>query len=83
MNLMPSKVGADPKKIAVLVGLVAVAGYFYFSNSNSGGGSPSAPIASRAPVAASPAIAPRVRRPVVVPRAQGKPAAAHANFGRP
>ncbi len=58
MNVIPSKVGADPKKIAVLVGLVAVAGYFYFSNSNSGGGSPSAPIASRAPVAASPAIAP-------------------------
>ncbi len=58
MNVIPSKVGADPKKIAVLVGLVAIAGYFYFSNSNSGGGSPSAPVASRTPVAASSAIAP-------------------------
>ncbi|MGA2879044.1 MAG: hypothetical protein ABSG13_08855 [Bryobacteraceae bacterium] len=51
MNLIPSKVGADPKKIAVLAGLVLVAGYFYFSNSNSGGGSGSTPIVSRAPVA--------------------------------
>jgi hypothetical protein len=58
MNLVPSKVGADPKKIAVLVGLVAIAGYFYFSNSNFGGGSASAPIVSRTPAAASPAIAP-------------------------
>jgi len=38
MNLIPSKVGADPKKIAILGGLVLVAGYFYFSNTNSGGG---------------------------------------------
>lgn len=53
MNLIPSKVGADPKKIAVLGGLVLVAAYFYFSNSSSGGGTATAPIASRAPVAAS------------------------------
>ena len=59
MNLIPSKVGADPKKIAVLGGLVLVAGYFYFSNSNSGGGTATAPIASRAPVATS-GTAPRV-----------------------
>ncbi len=52
MNVIPSKVGADPKKIAVLAGLVLVAGYFYFSNSNSGGSS----TVSRAP-ANSPAIA--------------------------
>jgi hypothetical protein len=49
MNVIPSKVGADPKKIGILAGLVLIAGYFYFSNSNSGGGS--APVASRAPVA--------------------------------
>ena len=50
MNVIPSKLGADPKKIAMLGGLVLVAGYFYFSNSNSGGGPASTPpIASRAP----------------------------------
>jgi hypothetical protein len=58
MNLIPSGVGADPKKMAVLGGLVLVAGYFYFSNSNSGGGPASAPIASRAPVTLG--TAPRV-----------------------
>ena len=51
MNLIPSKVGADPKKIGLLVGLVVVAAYFYFSNSNSGGGSGSTPVVSRAPLA--------------------------------
>ena len=30
------KFGAEPKKLAVLVGLLAVAGYFYFSNRDSG-----------------------------------------------
>jgi hypothetical protein len=58
MSVMPSKVGADPKKIAILAGLVAIAGFAYFYNSNSGGGSSSAPIASRAPVAASSTVAP-------------------------
>jgi hypothetical protein len=58
MNVIPSKVGADPKKIGVLVGLVVVAGYFYFSNSNSGGGSGSAPVVSRAPLPSSATIAP-------------------------
>ncbi len=38
MSLMPSKVGADPKKIGILAGLVAVAGFVYFYNSNSGSG---------------------------------------------
>jgi hypothetical protein len=56
MNLIPSKVGADPKKIGLLVGLVVVAAYFYFSNSNSGGG-PSAPVVSRTSVA-SPTLPP-------------------------
>jgi hypothetical protein len=59
MSVIPSKLGADPKKIAILGGLVLVAAYFYFSNSNSGGPA-STPIASRAPVAASPGTASRV-----------------------
>jgi hypothetical protein len=50
MTVVPSKVGADPKKIGILVGLVAIAGFVYLYNSNSGGGSGSAPAASRAPV---------------------------------
>jgi hypothetical protein len=55
MNWVPSQLGADPKKIAILAGLVVIAGYFYFSNRNSGEGPVSAPpIASRAPVASSP-----------------------------
>lgn len=59
MSVMPSKVGADPKKLAILAGLVAIAGFAYFYNSNSGGGTASAPpIASRAPVASSSAITP-------------------------
>jgi hypothetical protein len=57
MNVVPSKVGADPKKIGLLVGLVAVAGYFYFSSSNSGGGPSSAPVVNRTSVA-SPTLAP-------------------------
>jgi hypothetical protein len=59
MNLIPSKVGADPRKIAALAALLLVAGYFYFSNSNSGGGTASAPVVSRAPVV-TPGTAPRV-----------------------
>jgi hypothetical protein len=61
MSVIPSKVGADPKKIAVLGVLVLAAAYFYFSNSNSGGGSGSAPVVGRAPVA-TPATAPRMAR---------------------
>ncbi|HTB20226.1 MAG TPA: hypothetical protein VK708_19015 [Bryobacteraceae bacterium] len=58
MNLIPSKVGADPKKIAVLAGLVALAGFAYFYNSNPGGGSSSTPVVSRSPLAgSSPAVA--------------------------
>ena len=39
MSVMPSKVGADPRKIGLLVGLVAVAVFVYFYNRDSGGGS--------------------------------------------
>ena len=60
MTWIPSKLGADPKKIAVLGGLVLAAGYFYFSNSNSGGGPASAPIAGRGPLVLSPGTTSRV-----------------------
>ena len=58
MNLKLSGVGAEPKKIAILVGLGAIAGYFYFSNSNSGGSTTPAP-ASTAQPAANPRVAGR------------------------
>jgi hypothetical protein len=51
MNLKLSGVGAEPKKIAILVGLGAIAGYFYFSNSNSGGSSTPAPASTAQPAA--------------------------------
>jgi hypothetical protein len=37
MKWVPSKFGAEPKKLAIVVGLLVVAGYFYFSNRESGG----------------------------------------------
>ena len=49
MNWMPSKVGAEKKKLALVAGLLAVAGYFYFSNrepSGSGAATPSNTAAS-------------------------------------
>ena len=82
MNLIPSKVGADPKKIAILAGLVLVAGYFYFSNSNSGGGSASTPIVSRAPVA-TPGTAPRVGGPIHVPACPASRRQHAGSSGRP
>lgn len=48
MNLVPSKVGADPKKIAILGVLVVAAIVVYFYNSNSGGDSAPTPAPSRA-----------------------------------
>lgn len=62
MNLTPSKVGADPKKIAILGILVAAALFLYFYNSNPGGDSVSTPAPSRARsavAAPSPVAAPR------------------------
>lgn len=59
MNLMPSNLGADPKKIGILAGLVAVAGFVYFYNSNSGGGDAASPaVARRTPVSATTQRAP-------------------------
>jgi hypothetical protein len=59
--VVPSKLGADPKKIGFLVGLVVVAVVVYFYNSNSSGGTASAPIVSRAPVATASSAGPRAR----------------------
>jgi hypothetical protein len=59
MNWAPSKVGAEPKKIAILAGLVAIAGYFYISSRNSSSGPSAAPVVSRAPVTVSPRSAER------------------------
>ena len=56
MKLAPTKVGADPKKIGILVGLVLIAGYFYFSNSGSSGPTSTAPVAR--PMGNAPGIAP-------------------------
>jgi hypothetical protein len=47
MKLVPSKVGAEPKKIGFLVVLVVVAGGVYLYNSSSGGGTSSAPAVTR------------------------------------
>jgi hypothetical protein len=57
MNLKFSGVGAEPKKIAVLVGLGAIAGYFYFSNSNSGDSATPAPVSTVQPAAGPRAVA--------------------------
>ncbi len=49
MKWMPAKLGAEPKKIGILVALVVVAGVFYFTNRNSGdSASPARPPASTA-----------------------------------
>lgn len=62
MNLKFSGVGAEPKKIAILVGLGAIAGYFYFANGNSESSSTPAPAATTAqptPASRSAARSPR------------------------
>jgi hypothetical protein len=53
MNLMPSNVGAEPKKVALLGAIVVIAIVVFLYNRNSSGGPEStAPVASRAPVGA-------------------------------
>lgn len=58
MNLMPSKIGADSKKIAILVGLVVVAGgvYYYNGSSSEGPASTPSPISRTPLTTATPAI---------------------------
>jgi len=54
MNWMPSSVGAEPKKVAILAVIVVAAAGVFLYNRNSSEGPASAPvIASRAPVTAS------------------------------
>lgn len=55
MNWKPEKLGAEPKKLAILAGLVLVAGYFFFSGSGESG---SAPTPRRTPVNAPTAAIP-------------------------
>jgi hypothetical protein len=59
MNVIPSKLGADSNKVAILAVLIALMGFVYFYNRNSGGGQVSTPIAGRALVATSSAVSPR------------------------
>lgn len=58
MKLVPEKVGAEPKKLALLGGLVVVLGVVYFMNRADSGGSASAP--SPLPQAIKPIITPGV-----------------------
>jgi hypothetical protein len=53
MSLMPSKLGADPKKIAILAGLVAVAGYFFISSQFSSSGPSSSSNAGRGAISST------------------------------
>jgi len=52
MNLKVSGLGAEPKKVAILIGLGLIAGYFYISNSNFGS-STTAPASTAQPAANS------------------------------
>ncbi len=67
------KLGAEPKKMAILVGLVVLAGYFVYSNFAAGTGSPAAPPRAE-PEARIPRIqpVPETGRPVPRP---GRPVA--------
>jgi hypothetical protein len=53
MNFKVSGLGAEPKKVAILIGLGAIAGYFYISNSNFGSSSTQAPASTAQPAANS------------------------------
>jgi hypothetical protein len=59
MSLVPSKLGADPKKIGILVGLVAVAAYFFISSRFSSDGPSS--VATGRTAASSTATRPAAR----------------------
>ncbi|MGA2600848.1 MAG: hypothetical protein ABSH09_28105 [Bryobacteraceae bacterium] len=72
MNLSMSGLGADKKKVAALCGLLAVAGYFYFSGgspSDSGSSSSSRPSATGEPALLT---SPRVPTRQISRIAQGK-----------
>ena len=61
MSWMPSKVGAEPRKLALVAVLLVVAGYFYFSNHESSGTVAATPgnTAASSPVAATQRLAAR------------------------
>ncbi|HLG96277.1 MAG TPA: hypothetical protein VKX49_08195 [Bryobacteraceae bacterium] len=61
MNLKATKLGAEPKKIAILGVLLAVAGYFYFSSGDSG------PTVSANPRAAVSSPIPQIQRSTARP----------------
>ncbi len=62
MNLKFTGLGAEPKKIAILAGLLVVGAFFYFTNSTSGG-----------PAVTATAPAPRAAQPVTSPRVAARP----------
>ena len=71
MNLKLKGVGAEPKKVAILVGLLVVAAYFYITNRSS---STSASVASPPPTGASP--------PVTGPRVPARPVSRQGRGGQ-
>jgi hypothetical protein len=69
MNWKPSNVGAEPKKLAILGGLLAIAAYFYFS-SGTPGSTVSATPGSTAPASAV-AMPAESRRPATKRQPEG------------
>lgn len=58
MNLVPTKMGAEPKKVGFFVGLLVIAAAVYFYNSNSGGGPVATSVAGRSTLLAPTTVAP-------------------------
>ena len=65
------KLGAEPKKVALLVALLAVAAYFFYQNMSPG--TPSAPLPARArPAATGPTTEAETKAPVAPRMAEGR-----------
>jgi len=81
-RLLPSNVGAEPKKLAILGAFVAVLGAVYWYNRTPSGGTEMAAVSTpSAPAPAQPAPAP-VTRPAAVPQAtRSTPGSATARGG--
>lgn len=62
-NLLPSNLGAEPKKVAALVGLVVVAGVLYWYNRTPSGGPESSAASTPVPASTEP-----IRTPAAVPQ---------------